>query len=74
MALFRAGASVGPDFEGALGVCERIVDLDFLRFFLGSLLEVGLTVAVGSEIEVGVMDLRAGLPVLEGSKEGSEAS
>lgn len=62
---------MGPDLEGG---CERIVDLDFLRFFLGSLLEVGLTVAVGSETEVGVMDLRAGLAVLEGSKEGSEAS
>lgn len=74
MALFRVIASAATDLEGAFEGCERRVDLDFLRFFIESLLEVVVIVVVGSETEVGVMDLRAGLAAFEGSKEGSEAT
>lgn len=52
-----------------LGTIEgwaRLVDLD-LDFFLGFLSGVGVTVAVGFKTDGGVMDLRAGLPVFEGS-------
>lgn len=72
--MFKVEASAGAEFEGALEGCERRVDLDFLRFLMESLLEMGVTAAVGSETEAGLMDLRAGLPVFEGSKDGSEAS
>ncbi len=52
-----------------LGTIEgwaRLVDLD-LDLDLGFISGVGVTVAVGSKTDGGVMDLRAGLPVFEGS-------